>query len=57
MRAWVRELIEEGVAIDLEKLLAEKVPRPFLPKRWMVERTFAWLGQNSNRLESQGVRV
>jgi putative transposase len=46
MRAWVRELTEEGVAIDLEKLLAQKGPRPFLPKRWIVERTFAWLGQN-----------
>jgi len=46
MRAWVRELTEEGVAIDLEKLLAEKGPRAFLPKRWIVERTFAWLGQN-----------
>jgi hypothetical protein len=30
----------------LEKLLAEKGPRPFLPKRWIVERTLAWLGQN-----------
>ena len=46
MRAWVREFNKEGVAIDLEKLLPEKGPRPFLPKRWIVERTFAWLGQN-----------
>jgi putative transposase len=46
MRAWVREFNEEGVAIDLDKLLPEKGPRPFLPKRWIVERTFAWLGQN-----------
>jgi putative transposase len=46
MRAWVRELTEEGVAIDLEKLMEEKGPRPFLPKRWIVERTLAWLGQN-----------
>jgi putative transposase len=46
MRAWVREFDKEGVAIDLDKLLPEKGPRPFLPKRWIVERTFAWLGQN-----------
>jgi putative transposase len=47
MNAWVRELTkEEFVAIDLEKLLPEKGPRPFLPKRWIVERTFSWLGQN-----------
>jgi putative transposase len=46
MRVWVRELNKEGVPIDLDKLLAGKGPRPFLPKRWIVERTFAWLGQN-----------
>jgi transposase len=46
MRAWVREFNKEGVAIDLEKLVPEKGPRPFLAKRWIVERTFAWLGHN-----------
>jgi putative transposase len=46
MRVWVREFNKEGVAIDLDKLVPEKVPRAFLPKRWIVERTFAWLGQN-----------
>jgi len=46
MRAWVREFNEEGVAIDLEKLMLGKGPRPFLPKRWIVERTFSWLSQN-----------
>ncbi len=47
MRAWVRELNKEGVAIDTKELFPEKGPsRPFLPKRWIVERTFAWLGQN-----------
>jgi putative transposase len=46
MRAWVREFNKEGVPIDLEKLMAEKGPRPFLPIRWIVERTLAWLGQN-----------
>jgi putative transposase len=37
MRVWVREFNKEGVAIDLDKLMPEKVPRPFLPKRWIVE--------------------
>ena len=46
MKAWMREWAKEGVAIDREKLLPEKGPRAFLPKRWVVERTFSWLGQN-----------
>src|SRR5215211_4917460 len=46
MRAWVREFNKEGVPIDLDKLLPGKGPRPFLPKRWIVERTFSWLAQN-----------
>ena len=46
MWAWVREFNKEGVSIDLEKLVPERGPRSFLPKRWIVERTFAWLGQN-----------
>ena len=47
MRRWVRELTKEGVHIDREKLQEEpKGPRPFLPKRWIVERTFSWLSQN-----------
>jgi putative transposase len=46
MKAWVREFNKEGVAIDAEKFTPQKGPRPFLPKRWIVERTFSWLGQN-----------
>ena len=42
----VREFNKEGLAIDSEKLMAGKGPRPFLPKRWIVERTFSWLSQN-----------
>ena len=45
MRRWVREWAKEGVAIDLKKLLP-KDSRAFLPRRWVVERTFSWLGQN-----------
>jgi putative transposase len=47
MRRWVMELTKEGVQIDREKLQEEpKGSRAFLPKRWIVERTFSWLGQN-----------
>lgn len=46
MKTWMREWAKEGVTIDREKLSAEKGPRPFLPKRWVVERTFSWLGQS-----------
>jgi putative transposase len=46
MKTWVRECNKEGIAIDMEKLMPEKGPRPFLPKRWIVERTFSWLSQN-----------
>jgi putative transposase len=42
MMRWAKE----GVAIDPKKLLPPKGPRPFLPRRWVVERTFSWLGQN-----------
>jgi len=46
MKAWAREWAREGVTIDWEKLLPPKNPRGFLPRRWAVERTFSWLGQN-----------
>jgi transposase len=47
MKKWVRELTKEGVQLDREKMQEEpKGPRAFLPKRWIVERTFSWLGQN-----------
>jgi putative transposase len=46
MKAWVREFNKEGVAIDPKKFRPEEGPKPFLPRRWVVERTFSWLGQN-----------
>jgi putative transposase len=46
MRRWVREWAKEGVAIDRERFSPPEGPKPFLPKRWIVERTFSWLGQN-----------
>jgi putative transposase len=45
MRIWMREWAKEGAAVDLKKLLP-KDSRAFLPRRWVVERTFSWLGQN-----------
>ena len=46
MRRWMREWAKEGVDIDRGRFSPHKGPRPFLPKRWIVERTFSWLGQN-----------
>ena len=36
---------DEGVVVDWEKLLP---PKGFvvLPRRWVVERSFAWIGHN-----------
>jgi len=47
MKAWAREWTREGVTIDWHKLLPPKEPKSFfLAKRWIVERTFSWIGQN-----------
>jgi putative transposase len=45
LMAWARQWTKEGVAIDREKLLP---PRGFIAllRRWVVERTFAWLCHN-----------
>jgi transposase len=43
--AWARELANEGVKVEWEHLLP---PKGFvvLPRRWVVERTIAWIDQN-----------
>jgi putative transposase len=46
MMRWAKEWATEGVRLDPKKLLPEEGPRPFLPIRWIVERTFSWLSQN-----------
>ena len=46
MVRWAREWAKEGVSMDPKKLLPPEGPRAFLPRRWVVERTFSWLGQN-----------
>ena len=45
MLAWAKEWHKEGKRVDREKLMP---PRGYvaLPRRWVVERTFSWLGQN-----------
>ena len=46
MMRWAREWAKEGMALDPKGLLLPEGPRPFLPRRWVVERTFSSLGQN-----------
>ncbi len=45
MLAWAKEWHKEGKKVDWERLMP---PRGYvaLPRRWVVERTFSWLGQN-----------
>jgi transposase len=45
LTTWAREWAKEGVALDWHKLLP---PKGFqvLPRRWVVERTIAWIEQN-----------
>jgi putative transposase len=42
---WAEELVKEGKMVDWQKLLP---PRAFqvLPRRWVVERSFAWISHN-----------
>src|SRR5215218_5149731 len=58
MKAWAREWAREGVAIDWQKLLPAKEPGSFfLAKRWIVERTFSWVGQNRRMSKDYERRV
>ena len=42
---WAKQWAREGVTVDWQELLP---PRGFqvLPRRWVVERSFAWIGRN-----------
>ena len=44
-KVWAEEWAKEGKEVDGQRLMP---PRGFrvLPRRWVVERTFSWLGQN-----------
>jgi putative transposase len=45
LMSWVEEWAKEGKTVDWQKLLP---PRGFqvLPRRWVVERSFAWISHN-----------
>jgi transposase len=46
LMAWAREWAKEGgVAVDWQKLLPSK-GFLVLPRRWVVERTLAWIEKN-----------
>ncbi len=44
-KRWAEEWAEEGIKVDWQRLMP---PRGFrvLPRRWVVERTFAWISHN-----------
>jgi putative transposase len=44
-KIWAKEWAKEGRRVDWQRLMP---PRGYvaLPRRWVVERTFSWLGQN-----------
>ena len=44
-RIWAEEWAKEGWHIDWQRLLPRR-GFEVLPRRWVVERTFAWLSQN-----------
>jgi len=50
LKAWAKQWAKEGVTVDWQKLLP---PRGFqvLPRRWVVERTFAWISHNRRMSE------
>jgi putative transposase len=45
LMAWAEQWAKEGVMVDWQELLP---PRGFtiLPRRWVIERTFAWISHN-----------
>jgi putative transposase len=44
-KIWAEEWAKEGQKVDWQKLMPQRGFR-VLPRRWVVERTFAWLSQN-----------
>ena len=45
LRIWAKEWFKDGRNIDIEHMLPRR-GFEVLPRRWVVERTFAWLSQN-----------
>ena len=50
MMAWAKEWAKEGVKVDWNKFMP---PKGFqvLPRRWVVERTIAWIDQNRRMIK------
>jgi putative transposase len=46
LMAWAREWAKEGKRVDWQRLMPEQ-GFVVLPRRWVVERTFSWLGQRT----------
>ena len=46
MRIRAREWAKVGMIVDWKKVLPEEDPRALLPKRWIVERSLAWICHN-----------
>jgi putative transposase len=44
-KRWAREWVKEGTKVDWQVLMPSR-GYVALPRRWVVERTFSWLGQN-----------
>ena len=44
-KRWAEELAKEGIKVDWQRLMPPKGFR-VLPRRWVVERTFAWICHN-----------
>jgi putative transposase len=44
-KAWAEEWAKEGKEVDWQRLMSTKGFR-VLPRRWVVERTFAWISHN-----------
>lgn len=46
MREWAKELAKEGMIFNWQKLVPSPKGFRVLPRRWVVERTFSWIGHN-----------
>ena len=46
LRAWAKEWFDTGKNIDLKKLFPRLRGFEVLPRRWVVERSFAWISHN-----------